>query len=382
MAEPDSVNTAVRVLVIGTDTSIFQAGAEARSRVAAYGRLFDAYQVIVMSAPGFREETLEGGARLYPTNSRWFFLRPFDAVRIGRQIARPHGIDAISAQDPAESGLAGWLLKRATGLPLHIQLHADFFSPHFRRNSWKERLRYWLARFMVPRGDAFRVVSQRIKRSLDSGFKIPHSPIMVLPIFVDRERFANAKPSFDLHQRYPELDFIILMVSRLVREKNFGLALEAFADLLKEFPKAGLIIVGDGPERKNLESRIQYLELTGRVKLEGWQSDLTSYYKTADLYLLTSNFEGYGRSVVEAAASGLPILMTDVGVAGELIRDGETGRIVLARDRPALMRALLEARRNYPEMRRMAEKAQAEVLALEPRTWEEYLTAYRRAFSF
>lgn len=370
----------MKALVIGTDRSVFEPRSAARERVAAYGRLFDGYHVIVYTSPGFREEALGQATWLYPTNSRAFFLRPFDAARIGRRIVRERGIDFVSAQDPAESGLAGWLLKRRTGLPLHIQIHSDFLSPFFRRNSWKERLRYWLAGFILPRGDAFRAVSQRVADSLRSTFQVPSSKIPVLPIFVDRARIAAAAPESDLRDRYPEFDFVVLMVSRLVREKNIAFALEAFAELIREFPKTGFVIVGGGPEREKLKLEIGNWKLEHCVRLEGWQSDPVSYYKTADLYLLTSNFEGYGRSVVEAAAAGLPIVMTDVGVAGELIRDGETGRVVPVGDGGALVNALIWAHRNLPEMREMAKRAQAESLAMRPRTWEEYLLAYRAAY--
>src|SRR3989338_1306793 len=369
----------MKLLVIGTDTEIFLPGSDARGRIDAYGRLFDELHVIIYSSPGFSAETLPSGVRLYPTNSSSFLSRPFDAARIGRRIARERGVGAVSVQDPAESGLAGWLLKRRTGLPLHIQLHADFFSPHFRRNSWKERIRYWLARFVIPRGDAFRVVSKRIRQSLIYNFQFPISKITVLPIFVYREAIARAEPAFRIRDRYPEFDFIVLMVSRLVREKNIRLALEAFGGLLREYPKTGLVIVGDGPERAKVKGKSEKLKISGSVRFEGWQDDLISYYKTADLYLLTSNFEGYSRSVVEAAAAGLPIVMTDVGVAGDLIRDGETGRVVPVGDRTALIRALIQARRDYPLMRVIARRAQEAILAMEPRNWEGYLEEYRES---
>lgn len=369
----------MKLLVIGTDTTIFQPGSDARRRIKAYGRLFDELHIVICSGRNFERQDF-GSVRLYPTNSRIFFLCPFDAARIGRRIIQEHGIDVISVQDPAESGLAGWLVKRRTSLPLHIQLHTDVVSPYFRRNSWKELMRYWLARFTIPRGDYFRVVSRRVGESLHSAFGIPHSRVSVLPIFVDRRAVAAARPVFRLRERYPQFDFIILMVSRLNRDKRIDVALAAFAEFRKAFPGTGLVIVGDGPERKNLESRIQNLELTAWVRFEGWREDLIPYYKGADLYLLTSAFEGYGRTVVEAAASGLPVVMTDVGVAGEIIRDGETGRVVPVGNRAALVRALVLARREYPTVRRMAERAQREVLAMEPWTWEGYLDLYRKSY--
>lgn len=367
----------MKLLVIGTDKSIFKPGAEARARIEEYGRLFEELHIIIYTEPGFSETALSSGVKLYPTNSRFLPLRPFKAANMAVKIIRERAIDLVSVQDPTESGAAGWLAKKRTGLPLHIQVHADIASPFFRRNSWKERMRWWVACRVIPCGDKFRVVSERIKNSLISQFGIGGYKIAVLPIFVDRESIARAKPSFDLSEKYPEFDFIILMVSRLVREKNINLALQALKELFKVFPRTGLVIVGDGPELRNLQPTTYNLQLTDNVRFDGWQSNLVSYYKTADLYLLTSNFEGYSRSVVEAAAAGLPVVMTDVGVAGEVIRDGETGRVVPVGDSQALASTLLDARQNYHRMKAMAKRAQAKVLAIEPRTWEEYLKRYR-----
>lgn len=359
---------------------IFEATSATRARLEAYAHLFGELHVIALVPPGFRTERPASNLAFYPTNARLPLFRPLAAYRIGRFILRRHRIDLLTAQDPAESGITAWLLKRVSGIPLHIQVHTDILSPAFRKNSWKEYFRWRLARFVVPRADYIRVVSRRIADSLHSSLGIPAARITVLPMFVDREAIANARPAFYLRARYPAFDFIILMVSRLNRDKRVDLALKAFAGFRKEFLKVGLVIVGDGPERKNLELKTYNLKLTGSVRFEGWREDLIPYYKGADLYLLTSAFEGYGRTVVEAAAAGLPIVMTDVGVAGDVIRDRETGRVVPVGDVGVLVRALADACRDYPAMRRMAERAQAEVQRLPPRTWEEYLEFYRKSY--
>ena len=62
--------------------------------------------------------------------------------------------------------------------------------------------------------------------------------------------------------------------------------------------------------------------------MEPWTDDPFSYYKTADLFLLTSNYEGYGMAVVEAMAAGCPVIMTDVGLAGEVLIDKKDGLVV------------------------------------------------------
>lgn len=364
----------MKLLVIGTDRTIFDSHAPARKRINAYAELFDELHVIVFTPKGF-SEVRAGRLTLYPTNSRRLFRRPFDAVTIGARMIRERRIDEISVQDPSESGLAGWLLKRKTGTSLHIQIHTDILAPAFRKNSWREYIRYLIARFVIRRGDRFRVVSERVRASLRA-FGIPDAKITLLPIF-DTRVVAGVSPTFDLRRRYPEFSQVILMVSRLVREKNIRLALEAFVTLLGGFPDAGLIIVGDGPERTDIEERIRDMGLSRRVHLTGWQDDLVPYYQGADCYLLTSNFEGYGRSVIDAVLVGTPVVMTDVGVAGDIIRDGETGRVVPIGDRVRLQEALQSVLRNHASATTMAARARKEFMERGPHTWEEYLERYR-----
>ena len=370
----------MKVIAISTDLSIFDRHSTARERMEAYVRLFDEYHIIIYSPKGFRREE-SNNLFLYPTNSSSFFFRPIDAVRIGSRILREKDIKVASVQDPAESAIAGWLLKKRFGIRLHIQVHSDFFSPFFRMNSWKEFARWLLARFLLPRGDAYRVVSRRIADSLHSTFRIPYSKMSVLPIFIDGNEIEHTPPSFILNDKYPEFDFIILMAARLVREKNIELALGAFKELVKEFSRTGMVIVGDGPESESLKFKVESLKLANNVRFEGWQGDLISYYKGADLYLLTSNFEGYGRSVIEAAWAGLPVVMTDVGVAGEIIRDKETGLVVPPGDQAALAKALSEARHHYDAMRKMAQKAYQKVSTAPPLTKSDYLRMYQASFS-
>jgi glycosyltransferase involved in cell wall biosynthesis len=89
--------------------------------------------------------------------------------------------------------------------------------------------------------------------------------------------------------------------------------------VIVDMPQAGLIIVGSGSEADRLTSLVKKHGLEKSVMFEPWadQGTLYSYYKTADLFLVTSLFEGYGMTLVEAHAAGCKIVSTDVGVAGE-----------------------------------------------------------------
>ena len=209
-----------------------------------------------------------------------------------------------------------------------MQVHADIFSEHFARGSFFNWTRVYFAKFLIPRADCIRVVSNRIKHSIQKNFPGRELIISTLPIFVDADKLAKLLPSFDLHEKYREFNFIILMISRLSREKNIGLAIEALAEVIKKEPNVGLVIAGDGPELNKLKTQCEKLKVAGNVRFEGWADDLVSYYKTADLYLLTSNYEGYGRTVVEALACNLPVLITDVGIAGDVVVDHNNGIVV------------------------------------------------------
>ncbi len=338
----------MKVLMFSTDASVLRSDSETRKRMKEYGELFDELHIVVY-APGesAKQAIVSDRVTVYPvgTAARWRYFS--EAYKIGKKIMGngkwEMGNCVITCQDPFETGLIGWALRFRFHIPLQLQVHTDIFSPYFAAESFKNRLRVMLARFLLPRADGIRVVSERIKVSLESNVKGQKSKVIVLPIFVDVKKIASAKVKTDLHQKYPGFDSIVLMASRLTREKNIEMAIDAFAELkpitynLK--PKTLLLIVGDGPERPELQKLIVKGQLSN-VILEPWTSDMSSYYKTADCFLLTSDYEGYGRTVIEAMAAGLPVVMTDVGLAGELFVDGLDGVVVPVGDAGAVSEAL------------------------------------------
>ena len=90
------------------------------------------------------------------------------------------------------------------------------------------------------------------------------------------------------------------------------------ARVRERFKDTGLVIVGSGPEENHLKALVKKFKLEGAVEFVGWQNDLASFYKTANVFVQTSFFEGYGLSLIEAGLYGLPIITTPVGIAQEL----------------------------------------------------------------
>lgn len=286
--------------MISTDRAILTPGSAVSERMKEYGNLVDRLDIVLLSDKrhGLKDTQLSEGVSVYPTNSFNKFLRSFDAVDIGEKIAP----DIITAQDPFECGWAGLKLKNEKHIPLEVQLHTNPFSPQF--GGLLNLVRKMMAKSVYKEADAIRVVLGSVKQELVKR-GINEQKISVLPIYIDRRRI-DGEPKFDLHEKYGFKN-VVLAVSRISAEKNIGLAIEA----VSQIPDTGLIVVGDGPERKKFNE-------SGKVKFAGWQESLSSFYKTADIFIQTSDFEGYGLSLVEAGLSGLPVVSTPVGVANDL----------------------------------------------------------------
>jgi len=293
----------------------------------------------------------------------------------------------ITTQDPFETGTVGVRLKRTFAVPLQIQVHTDFLSRYFWKESLKNKMRVLMAERNLKRADCVRVVSERLKKSIEKAKLIRKDvSITVLPIYTDIANkttlsiFSDVKRSdeknviLDLHREYPNHDFVILMASRLAREKNIAMALNTVARVVKKHPEVLLVIIGDGPERGNLEK--QGRPLRDNVVFLPWTKDLDLYYETADLFLLTSNYEGYGRTVIEAQAHGLPVLMTDVGCAGEIIEDGRGAIVVPVKNGALLARRLIEIIEN-PALRADLQNG-ARLISTKLMSREDHLKAYRQ----
>jgi glycosyltransferase involved in cell wall biosynthesis len=330
-----------RLLMISTDRKIFEEGSAVRARQAEYARGWKEVHIVVFAKRDFRspisdlrsnsnlplprEAVLSPNCFAYSTRSRSKFLYPFDAMRLGRFIMEKRGITDITCQDASLTAMAGVSLKKrfngkiSNAVTLEIQVHEDIGSPNYTFN-WTNRIRKFLALNYLSKADSIRVVSERIKKYLVGTLGISESKVVVRPITIDVESIKSAPiiAGADLHKKYPRFDKIVLMAGRLEPEKNVKLALEAFAIVTKKIPKVGLAVFGTGSQERSLKKLSAKLGIEDSVIFGGWAgAALVSYYKTADLFLNTSLFEGYGMTLVEANAAGCPIVSTDIGVAKE-----------------------------------------------------------------
>jgi glycosyltransferase involved in cell wall biosynthesis len=183
-----------------------------------------------------------------------------------------------------------------------------------------------LANMLAFRGSRSIVANSRdVAEYIVRHYRAPRERIRVVYNGIDTERFRPAPPVSGAAGP-------IVTVGRLVRQKNHALFLRAAAALAREVEGARFAIVGDGPLRSALEAQAHDLGIADRVEFLGNRVDVEDIVRTASLFWLTSLWEGMPNVVLEAMASGVPVLATDVGGVRELIREGVDGFVVPAGD--------------------------------------------------
>jgi glycosyltransferase involved in cell wall biosynthesis len=227
-------------------------------------------------------------------------------------------------------------------LPVSRHLHVvDGFGPEERTTQIPRRV---LLRRLALRRTPVVVPSRNLVRIASDIWKLPPEVIRYVPNGVDLARFAPDGT------RRGAGEPVIGTVAALRAEKNLSRLLRAFAAL----PAGRLIIVGDGPERPALEALAGSLGVTDRVWFAGHHQDPAAFYSQFDIFALSSDTEQMPLSVIEAMASGLPIVSTEVGDVRAMVVE-ENAEYVVALDDAALAGALVTLSENREARRRLGD---------------------------
>ncbi|MEO1123239.1 MAG: glycosyltransferase [Cyanobacteria bacterium J06639_16] len=171
---------------------------------------------------------------------------------------------------------------------------------------------------------------------------VPAEKILLLPNSVDIDRFyPNEDWRLELRQQLNLVDkFVWLAVGRLEKQKDYPNMLQAFALVVHQRPDAHLIICGKGPLEEALKMLAEQLKIPQNVHFLGIRQDIPKLMNAADSYLMSSAWEGMPVVLLEASASGLPTVATDVGGNREVISQGESGLLVTSKNHEALASAM------------------------------------------
>lgn len=368
----------MKVISIGSDRKIFDENSAVRQRVVEYGRMFKEMHVVVFTTRAMNYEPrikLSDNVYVYATNSRNRLFYIWDAIKTSKRIIKNSKSiiqdSVISCQDPFETGFVGLIAKMIYKLPLQIQIHTDFINRYFILHSLLNLIRFPLGLFVLSFADSARAVSQRIANSIHS---LSHN-VSVLPV-----RTGHDIRDASHETRKNPNKIVFLAIARLEKEKDLDTAITAFKGVIDAGIDAEFTIVGDGSQRKSLEHLSRILNLESRIKLVGWQNNASEYYQNADIYISTSLYEGYGMSTVEAASYGLPLVISNTGVVGDIFNNGEEALVCKQKDVNSFAMAFIELARDNSLRIKMGERAR--ISALRHRiSKEEYLQKYRESLA-
>ena len=317
----------MKILSFGYGRHLFTPGDVERERLTQCAGAVEALHHVVFTkrSDELKPVVVDTHFHLYPTHSANKVLMFIDALRIGHRLITKEGIDVVTTQDPFETGLIGLLLKiRHPHLTLQVQEHGDVLSsPAWVKERWSNYPRRFFAFIILRYADIIRVVSKRTEVFLQNKFGA-EKDIRVLSVSVpvsgvrrvDRARSRDRRP------------FIFLTAGRFVPQKNLTLMIRAFARVHANHPNIRLRIFGGGALEAKLRALVISLKVSEAVDFKGWTQSLGDEMAQADAYLLSSNYEGWGRVLIEALLANLPMVTTDVGCAHEVIKHEAHGLIV------------------------------------------------------
>lgn len=240
------------------------------------------------------------------------------------------------------AGIIGRIFGRFAGIPI-VVVHQH--GPELDRNKLRSLLDRttsgWVARYVVS--------CQAVGRIMQAREGIPAEKIVVVQNGIETtgESAGNQKsPQPPARNETP----CLIYAGRLSAEKGLLTLVEACALLRESGINFRCFILGNGPQRSEIQLEIGRLELEESVILPGLQSDLSEWYQKCDIFVLPSLWEGASLALLEAMAAGLPAVATATGGTPEIVADGVTGILVPPANPPALASALTRLLRS-PELR-------------------------------
>ncbi|MCG3672249.1 glycosyltransferase [Aliarcobacter butzleri] len=298
---------------------------------------------------------------IYPTKSKNMFTFIYDVVKIAKNIFKTKKIDIITTQDPFGTALSGYILKKIYGIPLHIQNHSCFLDNKIWINEKPILFTIFnkIAHFTLKRADRLRVVNSQEKYKYINILginedKIDVSPVPVNTKFWQQEPIKDEKDKFLEKYNIDDSLPILSWAGRPVMVKNFPYLFKVISNVSSK-TQINFLVAGDMKhsywDLNELEKKYNikpiYLGILSHEELK------VMYYLT-DIYLHTSNYEGFGLVVSDAQACGTVVIATDTAGIKDIIDKNNSGYLVIG-DEESFSNEVIKLLKNKNKLNNMKE---------------------------
>lgn len=196
-------------------------------------------------------------------------------------------------------------------------------------------------------------ISQSVKESLQNYEFIPGKKIVVLPNAIEYQIFNE---SANFRDEIGRNEHTIGTIGRLEKQKGIEYLLLAMRQILSKFPDAKLEIIGDGSQAGKLKSLCEKLCISNSVFFFGKFVDVIPFYRRMDVFVLSSIYEGFGIVLLEAMASAVPVVATNVGGVKEVVSDMSSGLLVPSKNPAAIANAVVQIFENQELAKRLSDE--------------------------
>jgi len=261
-----------------------------------------------------------------PFSSRW---SPSSLRRLARRF-REMRVDVVHTH-MYRCNTSGVVAAKLAGVPLVV---ANVHNV----DEWDDRRQLFMERRLARLKDIIIAVSERVRQNYLQRTGISPTRVVTLHNGIDLSPFGPhaSNPHLRSELGIKAGEKVVSIIARLVQQKRHTDFLEMAAQVRDRVPQARFIVVGQGKLRSELERRAAELGLGDRVVFTGHRNDIPALLAMTDVFVMCSEREGFSNALLEAMASGAPIVSTDAGGASEAVVDGESG-FILPIGRPDLV---------------------------------------------
>ena len=316
-----------KVLFISRDETFLNPSKQSLDGGTNISNLFNEVHILILrSGIKAKNPTLRVAKNvwLYTASSKDWWRTPFAGMDLAeKQLVFANGFrpDLIIARDPFESAFLAIKLGEKYKRPVQLHIVEDYTKTEWLQKNRHNRWRKFLAHFTIPKVQSLRTNTKSMYDFIKENFSV--KDLDILPRFNSCQPVITITDSIDLKSKYAPLSFLMLYVGQLTHDSGLFKVIEAGRFGLRH-PHIGLIVLGDGPARRELEKKAEFFGINKQIIFETKIEDISPYIKSTDVLIVTDTNHESEEVVLRGAAMGIPMVIARTPRREDIFADGES----------------------------------------------------------